>query len=308
MATFDDFVEFLQGGKLSYQDLKELGFPRSTAERYLKKIRDEGMGLYEETENQYGRKRYYLASANPEPHVHIQTPQAQYRLGITSDWHIGAKSCYEDSILQYIQDCKEAEIDMMLHAGDLFDGWNIYKGQIHELKPEAIGIDKQVEYVNQFLPEFTFPFKIIAGNHDVRNDANMLRLLAGIRPDIEYLGDFDEIVDFNGVKIEMIHPSGGKPYSRGYKIQKLLRERQDGTLPDLFLMGHLHSALFMPHKGMIAMETGAFAGPNILSRRNGWDVTAQAWIVDLWVDDGKITQILPHYLKYEQDLVCDPEK
>ena len=248
-------------------------------------------------------KVFYISSGLWTPDMHIVEPKEHYRLGITSDWHIGAKSCYEDSIKRYLDDCDKAQVDMILHAGDLVEGWNIYKGQIHELKPEAIGIDNQIDYANRFIPDLPAPMKIIGGNHDIRNDTNMVRLLTRERTqgDIEYLGDYNEILDLNGVQIEMMHPSGGKPYTRGYKIQVVTREREDGTLPDLFLMGHLHSALYMPDKGMSAFETGAFLGPNGLSRRKGWDTQAHAWIIDLYVSDGEIEELIPHYLVYDKN-------
>jgi hypothetical protein len=303
MSRLEDFERALKERKATYQELEDLGFPRSTAEKYMRELRDQGLAVYEERLDRRGTKAFYVASGLWTPDTHIVTPQEHYRLGITSDWHIGAKSCYEDAIKAFLDDCDKAQVHRILFAGDMFEGWQIYKGQIHELKPEAIGVDNQVEYVNRTLPDLPAPMSLIGGNHDIRNDTNMLRLLVRERTqgDMEYLGDYNEILDLNGVKVELMHPSGGKPYSRGYRIQTTTREREDGSLPDMYLMGHLHSALFMPDKGMAAFETGAFLGPNSLTRRHGWDTTAHAWIVDLYISDEEIQELIPHYLVYAKN-------
>ncbi len=302
MNKLEELERKLRERKLTYDDIEDLGISRPTAERYLKELREQGIAVYEERRNRQGKKLFYISSGLWAPNTHIITPQEHYRLGVTSDWHMSAKACYERAIRDYLDDCDNFQVDLILFAGDLFEGWQVYEGQIHELKPEAIGVDNQVEYVNKAIPNLPAPMKIIGGNHDIRKDTNLTKLLVRERTqgDMEYLGDYNEILDLNGIQVELMHPAGGKPYSRGYRIQTTTRERQDGTLPDLYLMGHLHSALFMPDKGMAAFETGAFLGPNSLTRRHGWDTQAHAWILDLYVSDEEIKELIPHYLVYER--------
>lgn len=203
------------------------------------------------------------------------------RFGVVSDTHLGHKHQQLTHLRDFYRQAGEWGAEFMLHAGDLVDGQNMHRDQQFELFRH--GVDSQAKYAIENLPRLAgspattvrrrgggpkvrvsepLPQYIIGGNHDGSgwNDvgANVLGQLRDNRPDINYLGAV--VGDFNHgpLKIRMVHPSGGAPYARSYRCQKLVESFSPDEKPHILLVGHLHFFCHVSTRNVEAFQLPCF--------------------------------------------------
>jgi len=89
------------------------------------------------------------------------------KFGVTSDKHIGSKHEQLDSLEAFYDLAAKEGVTEMFDAGDITEGWGVYKGQEFEVK--MLGQDEQIDYACKVHPKrkkMTTYF--ITGNHDLR--------------------------------------------------------------------------------------------------------------------------------------------
>jgi hypothetical protein len=181
-----------------------------------------------------------------------------YRFGIVADTQLGSK--YQQ--LTLLHDAynlfDDADVDFILHAGDLVDGIDMYRGHRQELHKHTA--EEQREYVEEVYPR---PKKeglktyIIGGNHDrsfYRDKGyDIVEHIAEHRDDFIYRGFFSAEFDVKGLPIRLDHPGGGIAYAMSYAPQKIVENMMgyintipSASKPVFLILGHWHKALHIP--------------------------------------------------------------
>jgi len=191
-------------------------------------------------------RTYYLSK--------IPTPYSNYfdmswlplsgKLGIVSDTHLCSVAERLDLLNQAYDDFVAQGIKTVIHAGDICDGWNVYRG--HDQFIKTAGGMNQARYCIENYPSRkglrTF---FISGNHDNKSfEHDGIDLCSLIvngfdhhdgthvdgRKDLVYLGQYSRTLMFpDDVTVQVLHPRGNNAYARSYAQQKRAREMKSET-------------------------------------------------------------------------------
>lgn len=212
--------------------------------------------------------RGYFASKVPPP-VEARTFKPDmgrftgkaFRFGVLSCTHLGSKYSQMSALHAFYRLAKKRGCEFMLHTGDNFDGsYNMHLGILHE--QFAIGADAQLEYAVKNYPK-DVPTFMISGNHCLSfykdNGFNIVKAFADKRDDITYLGDMFAKIELWGLKIVMAHGSGGVPYARSYRLQKMVEAMASENKPNFLFVGHWHVPAYIPQlRNVEAWSMGCF--------------------------------------------------
>jgi len=214
--------------------------------------------------------------------------------GTPSDIHFGSKACQITALNEFCEICRKQGVKYQFVAGDVFAGFNVYRGQVFDLY--AISSDEQEESTIVNLPE-GFEWYMLGGNHDysfIKSGPghNPFNVLTSIRKDTHYCG-FDEAVVplLPNVDLKMWHPSGGVPYALSYRLQKGIEQIAFSELQNIskslkekptvrfVLSGHLHIQMQAMFGSIFGAQVGAFEGTNNLLKRKGVVPAVGGWII-----------------------------
>lgn len=236
------------------------------------------------------------------------------RFGVVSDTQLGSKyqqltllnTCYE------IFD--EQKVDFVIHPGDLVDGIKMYRGQDQEIFLH--GADDQAQYtVEEYPKRDAYKTYIIAGNHDLVYKKiagyNVVEAICKVRPDLVYKGDIGcHTFRIKNLTIDVLHPSGGVPYAKSYRIQKViegalgdiidrLRITKDiSTIPHIMLLGHLHIMNYTPHIGIDGYIVPCLQSQTPYLKAKGYMPEVGCLVLTIECDDDwNINRVLLDYRK-----------
>lgn len=276
-------------------------------------------GAIEELQQMYGVEVSRIKSSNREYFYYIDTvkkfntPENEYviraknpvRIGIVSDTHLGSKYDMITELWDFYEKTKDY-VDFYLHSGDIIDGMNIYHGQVYALRPEAIGLKAQVEYLEKNYPYVGKPTYFIRGNHDLdkhNKDVNPVLLMQS-RDDLVYLGDYYREVLIkdrkgNSVKIALVHGDGGGAYAISYKAQAYLRGTNPNERAEMYVFGHWHKAGVFWYEGNLLFLAGCMQRDNDFSTRKGLNGDRLCSVVEIHYSDRHIDRINYTHFKYK---------
>lgn len=217
------------------------------------------------------------------------------RLGLCADLHIGSLFERVDALEQFLRLCDHEKLDRVLVAGDLMDGWHVYKGQEFELY--AHGYDRQLKATTEKIPQIATPVDFIAGNHDLS-----FKKLVGARVGEQlqshlkgwtWRGDEAAAVDFRVgsrvLRVGMSHPgSTGSAYALSYRPQKIAEALPGGMKPHVLAIGHYHKAEFIPqYRNISLVQCGAFQSQTPFMANKGLAAHVGGWIIEVVVGGGR---------------------
>jgi len=235
--------------------------------------------------------------------IEIPGNSPSFEIGVVSDTHLCAKTCALDELHAMYDIFERRGVKHVLHDGDLADGnGKVYQGQLNELK--VWGLDDSLEYVAKNYPKrkgITTHF--IGGNHDeswLKTDgANFGKLLAEKRPDMDYLGMYDAMLDINGVKFQLHHGAGGGAYALTYKIQKYVENLTGEDKPDVFLLGHYHTAVYASIRHIHSFTAGCWQWPNDFSKRLLLPNVVGGWLIGVDKNkEGKVRGVRSEFKQF----------
>ena len=185
------------------------------------------------------------------PVVDLGNGASVVRLGVVSDTHYGSPMCEEGLIERFYEIAYDAGVRMFVHAGDLFDGEGVYKGQDFEITCK--GFDKNLLHVADIYPKYPDAVTYaIVGNHDhsyiTKTGANPIFHLASIRNDIKYLGIYQANLYVNDeFYINLHHGAAGctRMAPEAY-LRRIINDKQEflqavgADKYDLCVLGHFH--------------------------------------------------------------------
>jgi predicted phosphodiesterase len=173
-----------------------------------------------------------------------------FKIGIVSDTHLGSQMQQKTLLGEAYRIFKQEGIETVIHAGDLVEGsGKQYKGQLYEMFLH--GADSMLDYAVEVYPCVPgITTYVIGGSHDYSyfkdGGYDILKKLAEKRKDIKYLGNAGAFLNFGKIRIYVMHPSGGVPYARSYRLQKIISEFKDKEKPNIIISGHLHITCELP--------------------------------------------------------------
>jgi predicted phosphodiesterase len=230
--------------------------------------------------------------------VPVQTKDNIIRFGLISDTHIGSLYQRIDALEQFYLHCEREGIEIILHAGDVVDGRNVYKGQEFELLPNARSWPEQLEMFRLSAPvteNITTYF--VSGNHD-NSFRKLIGLVAGdefqrVRPDWKHLGQDTAAITFKAKSgqaftVQLLHPNGGVAYALSYRLQKIIESISGGQKPNMMVVGHYHKSLYVPgYRNVEGFYPGTFQSQTPLMVQQSSIAQVGGWVVTVTLGDKK---------------------
>jgi predicted phosphodiesterase len=228
----------------------------------------------------------------------------RFSVGIMGDTHCGDKAHALDELHDYYRICREEGCEIVLHAGDITAGIDVYKGQTADLL--VYGFDDQIKNCIVNYPKLDgIDTYVINGNHDLgfkaTAGANFCEALSTKRSDIKFCGDYDASISLNGIDFGLHHGSGGGTYALSYKLQKYIEKIGGGQKPQVYVLGHYHSALSLFYRNIHCFMPACFQKPTDFSVRLGLPNCVGGYIAEIETADDEfnsITSIRQRFISY----------
>lgn len=209
------------------------------------------------------------------------------RFALIGDTHIGAKECALEELHRFYDHAKDEWVECVLHAGDLVDGCNVYKGQ--QFEQSEVWYQDQVKKVVSDYPNIWVPTYFIGWNHDESylksSWADITRTIDWLRDDLVNLWYYDAVLKINNIKLQLQHWAGGSSYSPDYKLLRYIDTIKAWEEPDIFALWHYHRAIHSLHRWIHGFMPWAFLKRNLLAKRYKFPNIIGGWIIDITKDE-----------------------
>lgn len=233
-----------------------------------------------------------------------------FEVGVVSDTHYCSKkqqATYMEAAYDYFE---RHGIATVLHPGDLSSGAvSMHPGMMYEMF--VIGATQQAEYIHKVYPvRDGIKTMIISGNHDhshmKANGYNIVQHVCSQRDDMEYLGMSGAYVSINGISFYLMHPSGGMPYARSWRLQKVIEQFAPEQKPKVLVMGHLHTTCVVEsYRNVFGLMTGCFeAQTNYLKEKGVFPEIGFSTLKVEYDDEGAVAftkRWKPFYVPLDDD-------
>ncbi len=234
----------------------------------------------------------------------------KFRFGIVSDTHFGSRYAQITYLHQFYRLLEKREIYTCFHSGDLSDGNGThYRGQRYEMY--LTGADELRDHLVRTYPKFkdgkTYA---ISGAHDldlwVQEGYDLLKSVHKEREDLVYLGQHDATFMLGSRKLYLIHPGGGKAYALSYKPQKLVESFSSENKPHLVIIGHYHTAEFIPLlRNVVVVQGGNFQAQTPFATRKNLQWQYGGWIIEMTVDKHGIASVVAEFIPIYNPITDD---
>ncbi|MFD1515647.1 metallophosphoesterase [Halomarina rubra] len=304
----EQLVHPLQHGGLTFTEAGDrYGISEHVFRNRLDELRLSGYTIDFKELDAEGTRRWFIPEER-DKRFRVGDGDGRYKFGVISDTHLGSAAEHLEELHDYYDRvAADPDIEYVFHAGDISDGWKVHKGHTEALKGEATGWKRLREYVIEHYPRregITTIF--IEGNHDHklkrRTGISLGKQIAAEREDLIYAGDSQARFVFDpehDIDLELIHPSGGQPYTVGYRLQTLYRERPASERPTIAVIGHLHGSMFAKAEGVLGFYAGCWKGITTYGKRKGHSTEIGGWILTLEVEAGEVRRLTPDWISYE---------
>ena len=228
-----------------------------------------------------------------------------FKIGAISDPHLASKKERLEDLQATYEIFKSQGVSVVLNAGDITDGWGVYRGQEFEVK--YFGQEEQIAYTVAKYPQVPGIITLfITGNHDLKQyekggvDPGVA--ISQQREDMKYLGQVYAKVRFpNGAMAELLHPGGGTAYALSYKPQRFINNLAPQDVPDIMVWGHYHTSFYMHYRNVNFIQAPCFKDAGIFEKRLGLNPTIGAWIIEGKISDqGNISKFKPELITFDQ--------
>lgn len=205
------------------------------------------------------------------------------KFALISDTHFWAKQSARDELWEFYDRAKEKGVEAFVHCWDIVDGCDVYWGQ--QFEQDKVWFSEQLEDIKQNYPNVWIPTYFIWWNHDEaylkKNGVNICKAIETVRQDLINLGFYDARLKLNGIDINLHHWGWSLSYAKDYKMKKYLESLPVEWQPDIFALGHYHTALYDLHRWIHWFMPWAFLKENLLAKRFNLDNTIWGWIVEM---------------------------
>jgi hypothetical protein len=217
------------------------------------------------------------------------------RFGVISDLHVGSLYHHPAALNAYYAAAAEFGALDVLCAGDVLDGWKVYRGQEFELRD--CGFDAQLErFANEAPKTGVIETHFICGNHDLSFKSlagvGVGQAIESVRRDWHHVGDESGRVELRSksgaaIAVDMVHPGGGGSYAQSYRLQKEIEAIEGGRKPGIYVQGHYHKSAMLPsYRNVCALQGGTFQRQTPFMRRLAAAAHVGGWLVEVQPGDG----------------------
>lgn len=222
------------------------------------------------------------------------------KFALVSDTHFWAKASARDELWEFYDKAKDKGVEAFVHAGDIVDWNDVYAGQ--QFEQDKVGFSEQLDDIKQNYPNVWIPTYFIGGNHDEKflkqNWINICKAIETVRQDLINLWFYDARLKLNWIDINLHHWWWSLSYAKDYKMKKYLDSLPVENQPDIFALGHYHTALYDFHRWIHGFMPWSFMKENLLSKRfNLWN-TVGGWIIEIDKNEKGESRINMEYMKF----------
>lgn len=219
---------------------------------------------------------------------------------LVSDTHFWAKGCAKDELWEFYDRAKDKGVECFVHCGDLVDWNNVYKWQ--QFEQSWVGFAAQLQDVKENYPNVWLPTYFIGWNHDEAylkwNGVNICKAIETVRQDLINLWFYDARLKLNWIDINLHHWGWSLSYAKDYKMKKYLDSLPVENQPDIFALGHYHTALYDLHRWIHWFMPWSRLKENLLAKRfNLWN-TIWWWIIEIEKDEKGKSKLNMEYMKF----------
>ena len=221
------------------------------------------------------------------------------KFALVSDTHLWAKTCWLKELKEFYEIARDEGVECFVHAGDLVDWCNVYHWQ--QFEQSRVWFEEQVEEVAEKYPDVGLTTYFIWGNHDESFlkscGVNICKAIETVRQDLVHLWFYDARLVLSNIVIQLHHWGWSLSYAKDYKMKKYLDSLPVENQPDIFALGHYHSALYDLHRGIHGFLPASFLKTNLLAKRfNLWNVI---WwrLIEIEKDEDWTTRINMEFVK-----------
>lgn len=190
------------------------------------------------------------------------------KFAVVSDTHLVSKYECLDELHDFYRRAADWGAEVVLHAGDILDGYRVYPGHQRESKI-PLDVAEHMEYFIEHYPRFPKTIAIL-GNHDhsyAKKAAFDILPQFKDLPWIDVLGYYHGRVDLGGLLVDLHHGDAGSAYAISYKLQKYVESYTSGNKPNLLFVGHYHTAGWISFRNVEAFHAGCFQRDTLYTRR-----------------------------------------
>ena len=209
------------------------------------------------------------------------------KFALVSDTHFWAKQSARDELWEFYDKAKDKWVEAFVHAWDIVDGNDVYQWQ--QFEQDAVWFEAQLQDIKDNYPNVWIPTYFIGWNHDEKflkqNGINICKAIETVRQDLINLGFYDARLKLNGIDINLHHWGGSLSYAKDYKMKKYLDGLPVENQPDIFALGHYHTALYDLHRWIHWFMPWAFLKENLLAKRFNLDNTIGGRIIEVDKDE-----------------------
>lgn len=218
---------------------------------------------------------------------------------LVSDTHFWNRQAARDELWEFYERAKDAGVECFVHAGDIVDGNDVYQWQ--QFEQDKVWFEAQLQDIKQNYPNVGLPTYFIGWNHDEKflkqNWINICKAIETVRQDLINLGFYDARLRLNWIDINLHHWGGSLSYAKDYKMKRYLDGLPVENQPDIFALGHYHTALYDLHRGIHAFMPGAFLKENLLAKRFNLGNIIGGWIIEMDKNEKWESRINMEFLK-----------
>ena len=222
------------------------------------------------------------------------------KFALVSDTHFGSKAAAKDELWEFYDIAKDRWVECFVHCGDLVDWCGVYKWQ--QFEQSWVWFTDQLTDVKDNYPNVWLPTYFIGWNHDENflkaNGVNICKAVEQVRQDLVNLWFYDARLKLNGIDINLHHGGGSLSYAKDYKMKKYLDSLPVEWQPDIFALGHYHTALYDLHRWIHWFMPWSFMTENLLAKRFNLGNTIWGWIIEIEKDKNGKSRLNMEYVKF----------
>lgn len=222
------------------------------------------------------------------------------KFALVSDTHFGSKAAAKDELWEFYDIAKDRWVECFVHCGDLVDWCGVYKWQ--QFEQSWVWFTDQLNDVRDNYPNVWLPTYFIGWNHDENflkaNGVNICKAVEQVRQDLVNLWFYDARLKLNGIDINLHHGGGSLSYAKDYKMKKYLDSLPVEWQPDIFALGHYHTALYDLHRWIHWFMPWSFMKENLLAKRFNLGNTIWGWIIEIEKDKNGKSRLNMEYVKF----------
>lgn len=210
-------------------------------------------------------------------------------IGVVSDTHIGSEYANETALNHFYDLLQERGISIVLHAGDVFEGYNIKRPETF-FNNVAVGFQNQLERgIAKYPKREGITTYMISGNHDEwyiqKGFADIVKTLSMTRGDLVFLGNsYAKIKVTPKIDITLFHPNDGSAANVYGKLQNFV-SRAGVKLSKINILGHYHKLAWLYMNDVHAFYPASFQRQSSWMNLNNLRSEVGAIILNLTVNN-----------------------